>query len=117
MSSDLLTGTAACAASPYVDGFGHHGVPTSIEAGEAIKHSLSRLRRMTFDAVRDAGERGLTAEETANHLGIARVSAQPRTSELRSLHLIEDSGQRRRNASGKRAIVWTARTEARHDGA
>jgi hypothetical protein len=111
--SDLMAGTAACAVSPYVDGFGHRGIDTSIEAGSALEGALARLRRMVFCAIRDAGERGLTAEETANHLGIARVSAQPRTSELRGLRLIEDSGQRRRNASGKRAIVWKAREEAK----
>jgi hypothetical protein len=107
--SDRMSSTAAWAVSPYMDGFGHRGIETSIGAGEAIKHSLGRLRRMTFDAVRDAGERGLTAEEASNQLGIPRVALQPRTSELRRLLLIADSGMRRRNASGKSAIVWVAR--------
>jgi hypothetical protein len=35
-----------------------------------------------------------------------RWTIQPRTSELRGEGLIRDSGQRRRNATGKLAIVW-----------
>jgi hypothetical protein len=37
-----------------------------------------------------------------------RWSIQPRTSELKRKGLIRDSGQRRPNCTGKKAIVWTA---------
>ena len=44
-----------------------------------------------------------------------RTTVQPRTSELKLLGLIEDSGERRRNRNGKRAIVWVAcKREARN---
>jgi hypothetical protein len=59
--------------------------------------------------VRLAGSQGLTAHETAFRLRIDRASIQPRLSELRSKGRIKDSGMRRRNASGRRAIVWVAR--------
>ena len=48
----------------------------------------------------------------AEAMGVDRTTAQPRTSELRLRHMIKDSGQRRRNASGKRAIVWVALSDA-----
>lgn len=53
------------------------------------------------------GARGLTADECAEAVGLDRWSIQPRVSELRRKLLIVDSGARRFNSSGKRAIVWT----------
>lgn len=47
----------------------------------------------------------------ALHLGCERVTIQPRCSELRLFGKIEDSGNRRRNGSGKRAVVWVASSE------
>ena len=44
----------------------------------------------------------------AARLEMDRWSIQPRTSELRRKGLIRDSGRRRPNATGKRAIVWIA---------
>jgi hypothetical protein len=41
-----------------------------------------------------------------------RWSIQPRTTELCRKGLIRDSGQRRRNATGKLAIVWIAASRA-----
>ncbi|MEQ8707951.1 MAG: hypothetical protein RIC36_03110 [Rhodospirillales bacterium] len=63
---------------------------------------------MAEATIRDAGKHGLTADELAARLGMDRWSIQPRTSELRCKGLIRDSGQRRPNATGKLAIVWTA---------
>ena len=63
---------------------------------------------MAEATIRDAGPRGLTADELSAHLDMDRWSIQPRTSELRRKGLIRDSGQRRPNGSGKQAIVWTA---------
>ena len=92
----------------YPDVPGWRNTDTSREAGEAIEPAAGRLQRLALRAIRDAGEAGLTADELAARLGFTRASIQPRTSELRRKHLVCDSGQRRRNASGKRAIVWTA---------
>lgn len=49
---------------------------------------------------------GLTTEEISGHLRIPYGTVQPRTSELRALGQIEDSGRRRMNGSGRSAIVW-----------
>jgi hypothetical protein len=91
----------------YPDAPGHRGVETSIEAAEAIKPKHGPLQRLTLDAIASRGAFGLTADECAEVLGLDRWSIQPRTSELRKQARIVDSGLRRRNATGKKAIVWT----------
>lgn len=92
----------------YPDAPGHRNVDTSIAAALALAPKLGRLQRMTEAAIRDAAAYGLTADELAARLGMDRCSIQPRTSELRRKGLIRDSGRRRRNATGKLAIVWIA---------
>lgn len=93
----------------YPDAPGHRNVDTSIAAAEALAPKLGRLQRMAENAIREAGWLGLTADELAERLGMDRWSIQPRTSELKRKGLIRDSGQRRPNSTGKRAIVWIAR--------
>lgn len=93
---------------PHVPG--HRGVDTSIEAAEAIEMSVGHLQRVALRAIRAAGSRGLTTNELVAAVRIGRDSIQPRTSELREMGLIRDSGARRRNANGKSAIVWVANT-------
>lgn len=87
---------------------GHRGIDTSIAAADAVASKLGRLQAMAFDAIRTVGARGLTADELCERLDLDRYTIQPRTSELRRMGKIRDSGQRRRNASNKLAIVWVA---------
>lgn len=94
--------------SAYPDAPGHRNVETSIAAADAIAPKLGRLQRMALGAIRDAGGHGLTADELAARLNVDRWSIQPRASELKRKGLIRDSGRRRRNCSGKLAIVWIA---------
>lgn len=96
----------------YPDAAGHRGTDTSIAAADAITPRLGRLQRMAAAAIFDAGALGLTADELAGALDLDRASVQPRTSELRRKGVIADSGQRRRNRSGKMAIVWIDATLA-----
>lgn len=93
----------------YPDAPGHRNVDTSTAAADALAPKLGRLQRMAETAIREAGWLGLTADELAERLGMERWSVQPRTSELKRKGLIRDSGLRKRNASGKHAIVWVAR--------
>ena len=95
--------------STYPHTPGHRNVDTSIAAANDLAPKLGRLQRMAETTIRDAGARGLTADELSARLDMDRWSIQPRTSELRRKGLIRDSGQRRPNGSGKLAIVWTAR--------
>ncbi len=94
--------------SDYPHSPGHRGVDTSIAAARDLDLSVSRLQRIALRAIRAAGARGLTTNELAISVRIDRDTIQPRTSELRERGLIRDSGARRCNANGKRAIVWIA---------
>ena len=93
----------------YPDAPGHRNVGTSVAAANDLAPKLGRLQRIARDAIRSAGEVGLTADELAARLELERWSIQPRTTELARKGLIRDSGQRRPNATGKNAIVWTSR--------
>ena len=56
---------------------------------------------------------GLTADQVAARLGLSILSIRPRITELSRLGKIRDCGERRLNASGKKAIVWMAVHPAR----
>jgi predicted 2-oxoglutarate/Fe(II)-dependent dioxygenase YbiX len=91
---------------PHVPG--SWGTDTSIAAAEFMAGIQAPVQRAVLRAIRDASVRGLTAHELAVALGLERTTVQPRTSELRALGKIRDSGQRRPNPNGKMAIVWVA---------
>jgi len=93
----------------YPDAPAFRNTDTSREAAESVAPKLGRLQRLVLEAIKSRGAHGLTADECAETLGLDRYSVQPRTSELRLKGKIADSGKRRRNATGKSAIVWVAR--------
>jgi hypothetical protein len=93
---------------PYPHEPGARDTDTSREAADGMASHSARLQSLVFDAIYGAGTAGLTSEECADRLSLDSASAQPRTTELRKLGRIRDSGIRRRNRSGKNAIVWTA---------
>ena len=97
---------------------GHRGTDTSVAAAADIADRAPLLRQQALDRITQAGPFGYTSEELAEVMGVPRVSIQPRTSELRALRKIADSGQRRANrSSGKKAIVWTLPEFVREPGA
>jgi predicted transcriptional regulator len=81
---------------------------TSADAASSIRTLTARVQRAAYHAIAEMGSHGLTTDELAARLGMERTTVQPRTSELRRLGRIIDSGQRRHNRNGKRAIVWTS---------
>lgn len=85
---------------------GHRGVDTSVAAAADMAPKVGRLQKLVLNSFTEAGAYGRTTNELAGLLGIDRDSIQPRTSELRALRMIGDSGRRRQNANGKSAIVW-----------
>lgn len=77
----------------------------------SIPECLGRLQRLSLAAILAARLLGLTAVETALVVGFDRYTIQSRISELRRTGRIVDGGIRRRNPSGRYAIVWIAREE------
>jgi hypothetical protein len=84
---------------------GHGGPETSTAAAEDIKGRAETLRGRVMELLQ-AHPGGLTADEGAALLGEDWWSIRPRFSELVRFNLVEDSGERRLNESGKRAVVW-----------
>ena len=76
---------------------------TSQDAAEAMMPSASFLRRVAMHALDKLGE--ATVLEAVAVAQVARESLQPRFSELRAMGLVESTGARRRNPSGKGAAV------------
>ena len=67
------------------------------------------LRMEVVEVLHDFGP--LSSDACAATLGYSVLSIRPRFSELKALGVIEDSGQRSTNASGKNAVVWRLREE------
>lgn len=84
---------------------GHCGISTSMEAADSIASVSNRLRALVYRTLH-AHSAGLTVDELCEVVGHARYSLQPRFTELRHAGSIHDTGQRRFNVSGRRAIVW-----------
>ena len=74
---------------------------TGREAAQEI--DATTLRRKCLPLLR---EKAMTPDECAKCLGIDWQSIRPRFTELKLLGVIEDTGERRRNDTGKRAKVW-----------
>lgn len=75
---------------------------TSRQAAEKI--DAATLRGKVLAIIQRHGP--LTADEAAARLGMDKLSIRPRCTELRELGRLEDSGLRRLNSSGRKAIVW-----------
>ena len=87
---------------------------TSLEAA----HSVSRGGKATRD--RDRVHRllarctgGLTDDEIGATLELGGNSVRPRRRELVERGLVADSGDRRKTATGRRAIVWVLTRQGR----
>ncbi len=77
----------------------------SQEAGEAIAGRAAILRE---DCARALSTGPMTADECARRLDESVLSIRPRFSELLRANRIEDTGERRKNTSGRNATVWRA---------
>lgn len=85
---------------PHVAGAKTSG--TSADA--AVTVDAHGLRALVLWSLASLGPR--TADEVASALCLSVLSVRPRFSELRRLGRIEDTGERRTNASGRSAAVW-----------
>lgn len=88
----------------YPAGPGFKRRDTSYDAAKEIERRAPRLQRECLDQLLLYGP--MTADECATNLGMDKLSIRPRFSELATLGKIADTGERRRNTSGKLAVVW-----------
>lgn len=101
MTNDLFS-------QPYPNTPGFSSTDTSIEAAEHVVSRVATLRGAVLDVFGDFGQ--LTADEVASILEESILSIRPRVTELNRMGAISDTGQRRKNASGRNAIVWTVKS-------
>ena len=96
--------TRAHTASRYPETPGFSGTDgTSREAAIAMTPLAGRLRRLALQTYGEMGE--ATALECVQRSGLSVDSMRPRVSELRRLGYLEPTGSRRKNPSGKSAVV------------
>ncbi len=79
---------------------------TSSDAAASVAPRAETLRARALDEIERSN--GLTADQVAGRLGMSILSIRPRITELARLGMVRDTGERRRNNSGRRAIVWAA---------
>lgn len=83
----------------------HRHTDTSTAAYNGIFPASERLRAVVYQTL-FANPAGLTVDEACALAEYPRYSLQPRFTELRDRRVIYDTGLRRRNVSGAKAIVW-----------
>lgn len=85
---------------------------TSLNAAQNIEKGgrAKTLRHKVLELIKktDVFYNGFTADECAAMLGETVLAIRPRVAELNKRNLIHDSGKRRTNISGSKAIVWLA---------
>lgn len=85
------------------------GVKSSLDTTiQAAAEIASEAKALQAACLRELATHNLTADETAAQVGRDKMAIRPRFSELKAKGLIRDTGERRKNASGKRAAVWQA---------
>jgi len=85
---------------------GYKAQETSKQAAIEMTDEATGLQ---LDCLRALEEANRTADEIAGRFNKSILAIRPRLSELLRKGKIEDSGERRPNDSGKKAIVWKLR--------
>ncbi len=88
----------------YPDVPGFQNTDTS-KQGAPSKEEADTVREKVYSIYRNHSPYGLTADEAGWYLGIGPFTIRPRVTELKRQGRLTDSGVRRRNGSGKKAIV------------
>jgi DNA-directed RNA polymerase specialized sigma24 family protein len=100
MTDDLFTLAARYPATPG----SKSDLDTAKAAAADMASEAGTLRRECLAALAGAD---LTADEIADRVGRSILSIRPRISELRARNKVKPTDTRRRNRSGKNAVVWT----------
>lgn len=88
----------------YPEAPGFQPRDTSCAAAKSISGEVDRVRARCLECFAGAA---LTADEVAESLGESVLYIRPRITELYTAGKIRDTGERRKNKSGKSARVWT----------
>ena len=88
----------------------HSNDTTSLEAAARITVHLQRLEVIVLEYLMRRGEYGATDQEVEVGTGLGGNTVRPRRRSLLLKNLIADSGKVRLTDSGRRAIVWTAKS-------
>jgi predicted ArsR family transcriptional regulator len=83
------------------------GSDTSEAASDSMLGEAAKQRSAVYRAISTAQPPGATCEQVENHLGLKHQAASARIRELVLDGLVIDTGQRRRNTSGRTAAIWT----------
>ena len=85
------------------------GTDTGKAAAEAMSPHMGPLHTAVMGYLAVPGPH--TQDEVAKGLEASILAIRPRVSELRRLGMIQDTGDRRPNRSGHKAIVWQAKEQ------
>jgi predicted ArsR family transcriptional regulator len=92
----------------YPDAPGFKASGTSEQAAASVVTDAARLQRAVMSVLYRHSS-GLTADQCAEFMGEPILSVRPRFSELQRKGMIEETGERRRNKSGRAANVYRAK--------
>ena len=92
----------------YPETPGWRRTDTSREAAAAIAPNAEILRERIYQAIKAAGDRGMTADEAAAAIRSTPLASRPRITELRTMEKVKPSliNKRRPSSTGKSSIVW-----------
>ena len=89
----------------YPEQPGYKAEGTSADAAQSVRLVASKGRLACMRALIKFGP--MTADEVAAHLGMDRLYIRPRMSELVRMGSIRETGERRKNISGRSAaVMW-----------
>ena len=81
---------------------------TSVAAAISVEDAIGIIESRVFDFIKRRGAKGATDQEIQDALKLAVNSEVPRRVALMHEGWVKDSGHRRENRSGRKAIVWIA---------
>lgn len=80
---------------------------TSVQAAETLP--VTKLELLVLQAIRDAGDTGITADELlAKFPNLSYSSVTARPASLKEKGLVKDSGERRKGRTGRTQAVLVA---------
>jgi len=91
---------------PYTGGVPHNGTDTSIAAAKSQSGKATVDRIKIFELIKSCGDQGCTCDEAETRLGMLHQTASARIRDLHKLHIIRDSGDRRKTRTGRSARVY-----------